>query len=78
MKKLLILLTIIIIAAGCVHRQNDKKRIGVMFSNLNEQRFQNENLIMEQFIKERHGAYLLKNAENDPLTQEKQFEELLK
>jgi|GEM_PF-3290238 len=78
MKGLITIVTLIFIFIGCVQKQDGKKKIGVMFSNLNEQRFQKENSIMEQFIKERQGVYLLKNAENDPLLQEKQFEELLK
>jgi len=77
MKRLVIVFTLILMLIGCVQKQDDKKKIGVMFSNLNEQRFQKENVIMEQFIEERQGVYILKNAENDPLTQEKQFEELL-
>ena len=47
-----------------------------MFSNLKELRFQKENSMMEQFIKEKNYDYLLKDAENDPSKQERQFEEL--
>jgi D-xylose transport system substrate-binding protein len=78
MKKLTIILTLILFVAGCTHKQDGKKKIGVMFSNLSEQRFQNENSIMERFIKARQGEYFLKNAENNPVAQEKQFDELLR
>jgi D-xylose transport system substrate-binding protein len=61
---------------ACSGEYGAKKKIGVMFSNLNEQRFQNENAMMEAFIKKNNAEYLLKNADNNPLTQEKQFEEL--
>jgi ABC-type xylose transport system substrate-binding protein len=72
-----ILLFMILFASGCVQKQDGKMKIGVMFSNLSEQRFQKENAIMEQFVTQKNGNYILKNAENDPSTQEKQFEELL-
>jgi D-xylose transport system substrate-binding protein len=79
MKLILTLLTIstLLIINGCNQSQNERKKIGVMFSNLKEQRFQNENSIMERFIKAKNYDYLLKDAENDPGTQERQFEELL-
>lgn len=73
---LMLILTAIIIINGCTQKQNDKIKIGVMFSNLKELRFQKENSMMEQFIKEKNYDYLLKDAENDPSKQERQFEEL--
>jgi D-xylose transport system substrate-binding protein len=78
MKRQLIFLMIFLITTGCGHKHDGRLKIGVMFSNLSEQRFQKENAIMEQFITEKNGTYILKNAENDPATQERQFEELLR
>jgi D-xylose transport system substrate-binding protein len=76
-KRQVILIMLILMVSGCVQKQDGKKKIGVMFSNLIEQRFQNENSMMQQYITEHNGEYILKNAGNDPVTQEKQFEELL-
>jgi ABC-type xylose transport system substrate-binding protein len=78
MRKQYILLSIIFIfLIGCSINKSGNKKIGVMFSNLNELRFQKENSIMEQFIKGKNGTYLLKNANNDPTLQETQFVELV-
>ena len=73
---LAIVVLLIITSFGCT-KSGGSRKIGVMFSNLSEQRFQKENELMQHFITEKNGTYLLKNAENDPLKQEKQFEELL-